>query len=502
MKSQNSLLVVCISAIVITLLFYKQGIGLNVFFLDLAFVVYLFVRNELDLTKKMVLLTVAGMLITSIFTVINYSIYTYVVHFVALFLFVGVLNFATARSLLTSTAIASASFFMAQGVFWKGVFGAKFRGSHLGAALWKTRIFVVPFLIIVFFISIYSFSSQKFAGLVSDISDVLERTFQFLFQDISFAFIATFVLALIISSFLWLRTSSKKLEQTDRRAGFFLMRNRPRTRFSFKTLALKNEYKAGVFLLVVLNILILVLNGLDIYWVWFNFEWTGQTLKSYVHEGTYFLIFSILISIAVVLYFFRGNINFYKQNGFLKTLSYIWLAQNGILALSVAIRNYRYIEHYALAYKRIGVIVFLLLTVYGLYTVVRKIQYKKSNYFLFTTNAFALYFALIVTSLINWDKVIASYNFTHADTSYVHLDYLVDFSDKALPYLTFSEEKLTAMESYQLQHFTPAHGELTYAQYQKIVARRTEAFKKKWENKNLLAWNWAEFKAYQSLTSD
>lgn len=502
MKSKNALLVVCISAIIITLLFYKQGIGLNLLLFDLAFLVYLFISGGINVSHKKVLYTGAGVFITALFTVVNYSIYTYLIHFIALFLFVGVLNFTGARSLFTSAAIAGTSLIKAQGIFWKKLFGARFRGSQLGTTLWKTRIFVLPLLIIIVFISIYSFSSEKFAVLVNSIWDVFENGIDFLLQDISFAFVATLLLSLLISSFLWLRTSSLDLEQRDQNAKFVLDRNRPRARFSFKPMALKNEYKAGVFLLLVLNVLILVLNGLDIYWVWFNFEWIGQTLKSYVHEGTYFLIFSILISIAVVLYFFRGNINFYKQNAFLKTLSYLWLAQNGILAISVAIRNYRYMEHYALAYKRIGVIVFLLLTVYGLFTVFRKIEKKKTNYYLFSSNAFALYFALIISSLVNWDRVIANYNFSHADQSYVHLEYLVDFSDKVLPNLTFSEAQLATMEAQQRQLFTPAHDELTYPQYQKIIERRIQEFKVKWEQKGLLAWNWAEHRAYQQLTSD
>ena len=38
------------------------------------------------------------------------------------------------------------------------------------------------------------------------------------------------------------------------------------------TMDLLVEYRSAIFLLVGLNILLLLLNVIDIYWVWFNFE--------------------------------------------------------------------------------------------------------------------------------------------------------------------------------------------------------------------------------------
>ena len=78
----------------------------------------------------------------------------------------------------------------------------------------------------------------------------------------------------------------------------------------------------------------------------------------------------ILISIIISLYLFRGNQNFYKKSVLLKKLALAWLAQNVILAFSVGIRNVHYIEHYALAHKRIGVFFFLLATIIGLALVI------------------------------------------------------------------------------------------------------------------------------------
>jgi len=103
----------------------------------------------------------------------------------------------------------------------------------------------------------------------------------------------------------------------DNQGSDFLKRRKRRGIIGFKTMGLLNEYRTAVFLFVILNLLLLIVNSIDIYWVWFNFEWNGQYLKQFVHEGTYLLIFSILLSLILTLYFFRGNLNFLKKNRWL-----------------------------------------------------------------------------------------------------------------------------------------------------------------------------------------
>lgn len=247
--------------------------------------------------------------------------------------------------------------------------------------------------------------------------------------------------------------------------------------------------------------MILSMNVIDINWVWFNFEWEGQYLKQFVHEGTYLLILSILISGVLVLYYFRRNLNFYRNNNLLKYLSYIWLAQNGVLAVSVAIRNFWYINYFALAYKRIGVIIFLVLTIYGLYTVYRKVRERKSAFYLFKTNAYALLVVLIISSLMNWDSTIAKYNFKNSNTSFLHLDYLATLSDKSLPYLDKTLPELKQIEAVQNEKFPFEQKFMTSEEYFSIIQNRKRRFIDKWEAKSILSWNLPEYSAYKKLTS-
>src|SRR5436190_305225 len=132
---------------------------------------------------------------------------------------------------------------------------------------------------------------------------------------------------------------------------------------------LERERRMGMVLLVVVNALLLVVNVIDISWVWFDFEVPENfSLKQFVHEGTWMLIISILLSILILLHLFRGNLNFYRRTHALKLLASLWIGQNFILGISVFLRNYHYIGFHGLAYKRIGVIVFLALVLVGLVT--------------------------------------------------------------------------------------------------------------------------------------
>ncbi|MCC5916325.1 MAG: DUF4173 domain-containing protein [Cryomorphaceae bacterium] len=348
----------------------------------------------------------------------------------------------------------------------------------------------------------YRRSNPVFDKIVANTAMFLQENIIYPFKDFDFSLIMTFLICLFISVFIFMRTANQQIIEIDENTIDELERKKKIENQGQKINALKNEYMAGVFLFAVLNLIILVLNYTDIRWVWFGFEWEGQYLKQFVHEGTYLLILSIITSIVLVLYYFRGNLNFYSNNKLLKYLSIIWLFQNGILSISVAIRNFWYISYFALAYKRIGVFIFLILTLYGLYTVFIKVQQKKSAFYLVKRNTFAILLVLIFSSLFNWDTIIAKYNFAHSDRSFLHLDYMSNLSDKSLPYLDKPLKELKYIDSIQKEKFPFEQEFMTPEEYVKIIDERKRIFAMKWESKSILSWNLPEYRAYQKLKMD
>ena len=277
-------------------------------------------------------------------------------------------------------------------------------------------------------------------------------------------------------------------------------RRRPLRANSF--IALKNEYKSGVFLLIVLNLLLITFNYSDITTVWFSYNWDGGYLKEFVHSGTYLLIISLVVSIGIVLYYFRGNINFYKKNKILRILTYVWMSQNLILVISLFIRNSIYIHHFALAYKRIGVFAFLIAVLVCIISILIKVRRKKSTYYIVKNNTLSIYFIFIGLTLFNWDIVIAKYNLNSYDKSFIELSFLTHLSEKALPYIDVEHEKLNQIDKHQSEKFSFSKRSIymNTNTYQTTIKKKIEIFKSEYPKRTWLEWNYSDYKAYHLLT--
>ncbi|NVK66899.1 MAG: DUF4173 domain-containing protein [Flavobacteriales bacterium] len=511
MKPLKPILLVLVSAIVFTLIFYKQALGLNVLIYELLVIAYLSITKQIKWRELNYFITASGVLLTVVFTVLHHSSLSFFVNFLLFILFVGVMIAPELRSPINSLKISIFNLFSSP-INYRNEYienNASKKRSRIN--LRRLGIFVVPLIIIFTFIFLYSLSSHNFSAFMNDIADFISEKTSFLLDYVDFWLIVTFAIGFVISAFIFIRKHIKSIILNEQRQSDELARERLKHTLDFKFFALKNEYKSAVFLFGALNALLLTLNILDIDTVWFNFEWEGQYLKYFVHFGTYVLIASIILSIALVLYFFRNNLNFYPNNKLLKVLCYVWLAQNIILAISVGIRNWHYIEHFALAYKRIGVLFFLLLAVFGLMTVVKKVRDRKSYFYVARINSVAWIVVFTLAAGVNWDKIIAKYNFRNADQSFVHLNFLATLSDSALPELDKSQNQLSNIQVVQEEKFSPfmksgsssinlySRVYMTPEQYYNRIQVRKHAFKSKWESKGFLAWNWAEHQAYEEL---
>jgi len=248
-------------------------------------------------------------------------------------------------------------------------------------------------------------------------------------------------------------------------------------------LNLKNEFRSAVILTSLVNLLLLIINIIDIYWVWFNFELTNDfDLSQFVHEGTYLLILSILLSMGIMLYYFRRNINFYTKKIPLQILSYIWIFQNLILLISVAVRNLHYIEHYDLAYKRIGVFFFLTFVLFGLITLYLKIKNKKTIYYLLKTNALALYAGFILFAIPDWDTIIAKHNLKAQVKENIDIQFLLSLDEKTFPMINEDKEVLKLIETNS-----------NYERYN----HKINNFITDYESKSFFSWNYADYKSYK-----
>lgn len=212
----------------------------------------------------------------------------------------------------------------------------------------------------------------------------------------------------------------------------------PRRSPARKMMGLKEEYRQAIITFGLLNAVLAIVNFTDLAYVWISpGERTAATLSHYVHVGTWNLSISIGLAMLVVLYFFRGNLNFLGGDTILRPLTRLWLGQNALLALSVAVRNYHYIDAYGLALGRVYVGFVLLLMLFGLFTLLRKVDRRLSLSYLFQNNGLAVWLLLLAFGAVNWPGVITRYNLATQTTEEVDWDYLRSGLDRRNAFLLF-----------------------------------------------------------------
>lgn len=498
MQQKFTLSIVLFFGTLFTILFHDQPLGLNLIIFEITIIGWLFYSKQISFRYNNSGLLIISQAVTCLFTILTHSTFIYIVHFIVSLVFAGVIIYPGFKSVITPVRLSISNLLSSQISFLRTLVAVEYRNQRPMKMMWEMRLFIIPMIIVSVFMFIYNKSNPKFNELTTNAATGFFDLLNIVFENYDFTMLLTFIAGVLLCNLILFRNVNSSIVLHDLKSNDLLSFYRQKILVGCNKISLKNEFKSAMFLLIILNTILLVVNIIDIKWVWFGFEWEGQYLKQFVHEGTYLLIVSILISIAIVLYFFRGGIN-HIRNKSLKRLSYLWLFQNLILAISVGIRNYYYIEHFNFAYKRIGVIIFLMLTVYGLYSVIKKVNNKYAPFYLFRKNFMTLLMVLIGSSLINWDSFIARYNFSHSDRSFIHYNFLSRLSDSALPYLDKSPDELKQIDLKQSEKFTGEPYYMNSAAYYKYIQKRKNNFRTKWESKGWLSWNLPEQLAYNNL---
>jgi hypothetical protein len=354
-----------------------------------------------------------------------------------------------------------------------------------GWGFWGSiRLGFVPFLVALVFYALYYAANARFAEASDAFWGQVGRLLSF---DISWGQLAFLLCAfLLLAGAFW--PSGGDLAAAERAKPDLLRHIRPPRRRYHETLTmlgLRQEYRQSLILLWMLNGLLALLNLTDLRFVWFGLDESVRSdLKGYVHGGTQMLIGSIFMAMTVLFFVFRQNLNFFPNNRLLKSLAYAWLAQNALLAVSLGIRNWRYIEYHGLAYKRIGVALFLALVFFGLYTLWQKIGQKRSMFWLWRQNAWAVYALLLLNACVPWDTFITRHNLSGAPKGSVDLHHMIYvLSDKNLHLLEADSARLPALGMY------PQMGATEVAD---ALAAKRRDFEARQANLSWKSWNFAD----------
>ncbi len=461
-KIDYRLPLILVGGLLFQLLFWDESLGLNLLVYTLFIIAVTFTDKDIPFHKNK-LYTIIPHLAIAIYLVYDNSILAIITWFITLLVYLGTAHFVMLKSSVTA---------LIWGILQtiSGPYGiiAKLQNTKIGKINFKpilkpVKYIVLPLIMVVIFCSLYSIANPIFDKYTRSITDnvgyFFNTIFNFLFVDISLPKCLFILLGTCITSGIIVGIKNKLLDEVEIGESDQLIRKRRDIKKTSlfqdfrmlltgnqvnKRLALKTENIVGIISFTALNLLLVFLNIIDIATLWLNNTVdTSKNFSAELHDGTNTLIFSIIIAMLIIVYFFSGNLNFYRKNKWIKLLAYIWIAQNAFLVLSVFHRDYDYIFYHGLTYKRIGVTIFATLSLIGLLTVYIKVAKQKTVFFLYRINSKIWYALLVLLSFVNWDILIVNYNLANADRIKVDVDHLMSLSDKIIPILEKNRSILT-----------------------------------------------------------
>ena len=200
------------------------------------------------------------------------------------------------------------------------------------------------------------------------------------------------------------------------------------------------SYGAILRSLLVFNALFAVQSALDLAYLWGGVALPdGMTYAAYAHRGAYPLIVTALLAAGFVIMTMRPGSDT-ERSRLIRTLVYLWIAQNVLLVVSSILRLDLYVAFYSLTHWRIAAFVWMLLVGAGLVLIVARIMLGRSNGWLVKMNFASAALALYVCCFLNFPKIIADYNVEHSrqvSGTGVVLDvpYLLSLGPQAIPAL-------------------------------------------------------------------
>ncbi|WP_435414691.1 DUF4153 domain-containing protein [Polaribacter aestuariivivens] len=404
-----------ISAILFSILFYQKNIGLNLSLFTILTVVLLTLKTPKILTNKSIIAKIFAYLITGIMVFLYKSDLAIIANIVVFFTFVGSTSEQNSSTYIKCingvyTTIVSA-FSHYYDTLNSEVENIKKKKINYG---YWFKIIGIPSVVLIIFIQLYRFGNPKFDEIISKIDFSFVNFHWLLFTGLGYYLFYNITNPIKI----------EPLTSNDLSFGNELEKN-DLTAISPKKL--QSEKQLAIVLMFLLNILITLFIITDVMYVFELHKMVASQLSNQVHTGVNALIISNILAIIIILYFFRGNLNFIKKNKDLKLLTFTWIFLNLTVVIITVIKNIEYIVSFGLTYKRIGVIFFLIATSVGLITTFVKVAKIKNLMFLFRINTQVAFIILIICSTVNWDKIITSYNLNYSDE--MDLKYLIKLSN-------------------------------------------------------------------------
>lgn len=346
-------ILIMVAAPLFSLFFYQQNFGLNLFLFSILVVALLIISKSKLFQKKEILLKTSAYLITGFAIYIQHSNLVIIANILAFFTLVG--SFSDDKSSIyinwingvyTSSVAAFTLYF--ERLYSESKTIEKKKINYL----YWLKLIGFPLVIVLIFTNLYRYGNPKFDTLISNID----------FSFIDFGWLVFTGLGYFLLYNVTNPVTIEPVTSIDVAIKNDLLQKDLAIAIDKK---LKNEIQLGIILLVSLNILIALFLVTDVLYLTELHQMSAPELSKQVHTGVNALIVSNLLAIAIILYFFRGSLNFVKENTNLKRLTFAWIFLNLLMIGITTTKNTEYLISFGLTYKRIGVLFFLLCTAIG-----------------------------------------------------------------------------------------------------------------------------------------
>jgi hypothetical protein len=398
------------TVLLFTVLFFQQSFGLNYLLFAIALISGSLYLNPQLLTAKNWLIAAIGTLIATFFTTIYGNAFTVWMSILSI-LILMVMNYNPKSSFIVAlmsgviAVVGTIPFMIHDRSLRQKI---KLRTLVQPSMLQKRALAITVSLgIAILFLVLYRSISPVFDAYISRFVDSISWLW------LSFTLLGTVLLYTFYFHPRLIRRNLRIELRYGRTIDADQINKNPLSVFG-ENLTFDTEKFTALLILAILNIMLLGLNMTDIHQLIFIGEMPeGVSYTDYVHNGVGAVIVSILLAIGIILFYFRGRMNFDSQSTTIKALAYTWLAQNLVLVTLTMLKNGLYVQEFFLTYKRIGVFFYLLFSVIGLILSIYKIWAKKDTWYLFKANSLVFYVVLIVACSFNWNVLVTSYNLKH-----------------------------------------------------------------------------------------
>jgi hypothetical protein len=427
--------VIIAGSLIWSLLFYNQFIGLNILLFSVLILIGLRFFNPETFSLNENKVFFCGLLLSAFFVFWYASVFPMVM-FIFSLIFITTAKYPGSISVLTRPFISFISvleFWLARWVEKLSVntsnVNEQQESDKRALQILKFVLLVLgSILIIVLYFFLYRDSNMIFKSLTDQIEiDITPEFF-------GFTFLGVVVLNAIYNSAYfstWINYETNLPDNT-------------RQKIIDSNTFQKSKIYVITVMLFLLNLLLLFINVTDFLYISGALDLPEEiTPSEMVHQAIGSLIFSIVVAMALLMFIFKNKQEGSPVTKWLFIFSIIWAGQNLILIFTSVNKNLEYIELFDLTYKRIGVLIYLLLSVIGLIFVLIKLFKEKSNWFVLKRTSFTFYLVLLGCSCINWPVVITNFNLNQSlERGFVaDAEYLIYLDDRNLEVLCVFAEK-------------------------------------------------------------